>query len=94
MSELDNPQLDLEDDAQDTVTIDEEEEIDETMATEITDHERLQQELKLLLQLYTTERNEITLGLLKQTDWDDYLETNRFKEKSLGMKTSQKQIKI
>ena len=90
MSELDNPQLDLEDDAQDTVTIDEEEEIDETMATEITDHERLQQELKLLLQLYTTERNEITLGLLKQTDWDDYLETNRFKEKSLGMKTSQK----
>ena len=45
MSELDNFQLDLEVDAQDTGTI--EEETKETMATEIADHERLKQELKL-----------------------------------------------
>ena len=48
------------------------------MATEIADHEKLRQELKLFLQLYTSERNEITLGLLKQTDWDDYLDKDTF----------------
>ena len=64
MSELDNPWPDLEDDAQDTA-LNKEEETDGNMATEIADHEKFKQELKLFLQLYTTVKNEITLGILK-----------------------------
>ena len=48
------------------------------MAREIADHEKLRQELKLFLQLYTTEKNEISLGMLKQADWDGYLDRPRF----------------
>ena len=74
---LDNPQLDLEDDAQDTAAIEEEEETEQTvedMAIEMTDHEKLRHELRLFMLLYTTEKNEMILGALKAPDWDDYLE--------------------
>ena len=84
MSELDNPLLDLEDDAPDTATIEEEEteseetdQIEEDMDTEMTDHEKLKKEFRLFVELYTAEKNEITLGVIKASNWNQYFDKHR-----------------
>ena len=87
MSELDNPQPNIEDDAPDTATVEEEEteteseetdQIEDNMALEMTDHQKLQTDLKLFLELYTTEKKEITLGVIKASDWNQYFDTHKF----------------
>ena len=52
--------------------------IEDNMALEMTDHQKLQTDLKLFLELYTTEKKEITLGVIKASDWNQYFDTHKF----------------
>ena len=74
MSEIDNPQPNVEDDAEDTAIVN----TNGNDGIEATNYGKLRDGLKNYLALYTTERNEIMPGLLKQADWDDYLNRNNF----------------
>ena len=55
-------------------------------ANEAKAYEKLRDEMKKYQALYTTERNEIVLGLLKQADGDDYLNRNDFWKMFSGYK--------
>ena len=78
MSELDNLEPIVEDKAEDTaIDADNTHGTYENMTTEANDDaKKLTNDLRRYIVLYTIDKNEVVLGILKQANWSDYLTTN------------------
>ena len=48
------------------------------MAAKLTGHEKLRIKLRMFLELFTTDKNELILAPIKTSNWDQYLEEHEF----------------